>query len=370
MKFNDFIARKRKIKIIGGLALALALTAGLVFDYFESRNEAGTVLGDKENIIVLSPKGPVTFVAKVDTGADFSSIDSGLAASLGLPHNPLKRRVLSAQGIQVRDTANVDFVVGNQEINTVVSLADRTQLSTDMIIGRSDLQGFLIDPNRQFLNEPKTTAQKPTWFSFFVRATDRSLSKQIIILPILAAIVVLFRLILGIRTFGVFAPVVIALSLILMQPNVAQGVMIYVVLISVGVALELLMFSKMQLPNVVEMFLIMAAIVLMLVLFSFLPLSFQLTATTVFFPLIITTHIVERFSKVTEDQQISFAVALLVETLVVALILTFIGTFLVNFSTGVLWVIFGISIPISFAAGNYTGLRLSEFFRFDKLVKK
>lgn len=369
MKFNDLITRKRRIKIIGSLALALALSAGLVFEYFESKNEAGMILGDKENIIILSPKGPVALVAKIDTGADFSSIDSALADSLGLLHNPLKRRVSNAQGVQVRDTATLDFVVGNQEMNTIVSLADRTQLSTDMIIGRSELQGFMVDPNRQFLNEPKTMLQKPTWTSYFIRAANRSLSKQIIILPILAVFVVVFRLLLGVRTFGVFGPVVIALSLILMQPNVIQGILIYVVLISVGVALKLLVFSKMQVPNVVEMFLIMSSIVLMLVIFSFLPLSFQLTATTVFFPLIITTHLVERFSRIAEDQQVSFAVTLLAETFVVALLLTFIGTFMVNLSMGTIWILFGIAIPVAIATGNYTGLRLNELIRFDKFKK-
>ncbi|MDD5396454.1 MAG: 7TM domain-containing protein [Candidatus Moranbacteria bacterium] len=369
MKFNDLVLRKRKIKFIGGLALALAFSAGLIFDYFESKNEPGMVIGDKENVIVLSPKGPIALVAKVDTGADFSSIDSALAESMGLVKNQLKRRVKNAQGIQVRDTVNIDYVVGNQEINTIVSVADRSQLSTDMIIGRSDMQGLLIDPNREFLTEPDSKIQRPTWSSFFMRAANRSVSKQLIILPILGLFVVLFRLVLGVRTFGVFAPVVIALSLILMQSNILQGILIYTALISIGVALKLLVFSKMQLPNVVEMFLIMVSVLLILVAFSFLPLSFQLTATTVFFPLIITTHIIERFSNITEEQHLVPAVFLLLETFFVAIILTFAGIFLVNRSMEFIWIVFAISIPVAIAAGNYTGLRLTELFRFDKLKK-
>lgn len=370
MKFIDSILLKKRARMIGGLALALGLVAVFVLDYFESRNEAGTVVGDRETVVVLSPKGPVTLVAKIDTGADFSAIDSSLADSMGLKHNSLKRRVINAQGTQVRDTASIDFVLGNQEINTIVSLADRSQLSTDMIIGRSDLQGFMIDPSREFLNEPNASIQKPTWSSFFIRATNRSLNKQLIILPILGLFVVLFRLLLGIRTFGVFAPVVVALSLILMQANMVQGILIYVILISIGVALKLLVFSKMQLPNIVEMFLIMASVLLSLVLFSFLPLSFQLTATTVFFPLIITTHIVERFSNITEDQHLSSAIILLAETFFVALVLTLIGIFLVNLTIESIWIIFALCIPVAVAAGNYTGMRVSEFFRFDKLKRK
>lgn len=368
MEFIDPGRWKRKIKIFGSLALAVALLAGLIFEYFESGSEAGTVLGDKENVIILTAKGPVSLVAKLDTGADFSSIDSSLAASLGLPHNPLKRKVLNAQGVQVRDTANIDFIVANQEISSIVSLADRSQLSTDMIIGRSDMQGFTIDPNRQFLNEPKAM-QKPTWQAFFIRATNRSLNNQLIILPILGAIVVICRLIFGIKTFGIFAPVVIALSLILMQPNIGQGVFLYLMLISVGVALKLLLLSRLRLPNVAEMALSMAFTVLVLVLFSLMPLSFQLTVTTVFFPLIITTHIVESFSRAVEDQKIISAIPTLLGTIGLAVVLAFIGLFLLNFPITMIWTVFFISVMVVFAVGNYTGLRLSELVRFNRFIR-
>jgi hypothetical protein len=78
---------------------------------------------------------------------------------------------------------------------------------------------------------------------------------------------------------------------------------------------------------------------------------------------------VERFSNITEEQHIIPAVILLLETLSVAILLAFVGIYLVNLSMETIWLVFAISIPIAIAAGNYTGLRLNEFFRFDKLKK-
>lgn len=363
------LTRRRKI-MLGTLVLAIIISAALLVDLYETRNEAGTLVGDMENIIVMTDKGPVNTVAKIDTGADFSAIDQTLAQSMNLKPANLKRRVLSAQGIQVRQTAAMTFVLGNKEISTIVSLADRSQLNAPIIIGRNDLQGFTIDPNRQFLNEPKTPSQRFSLASFFVRAANRAVNKQIIIIPILGAIVVILRILLGVRTFGIFGPVVIALSLILMQPNVWQGVLIYVFLIAIGAGAKILMLNRLQLPNIAEMSLIMSIIVLSLVGFSYFPLNFQLTITTVFFPLIITTHIIERFSKTSEEHQLGEAFTLLVSTLLVAIFLMFIGSYLVNKSLGVIWALFGLSILLTIVVGMYNGLRFSEFLRFKFLKKK
>lgn len=367
---NPKLTRRKRITIVSSL-ITVAIIAGLLFDFFESRNETSPLIGAQENVILLSPKGPATIVAKTDTGADFSAIDSSLADRLGLQKNKLKRRVISATGVQVRETVNAEFVLGNQTISSVLSVADRSQLNTDMIVGRQDLLGFMIDPARQFLNEPKPPVnQKFSWAMFLARSANRAVSKTILIIPILGALVVLLNLMGGIKTFGIFAPVVIALSLILMSPNIIQGILIYILLISVGTAFKIIIFDRLELPHIAEMSLIMSAVVLVLVAFSFLPLGFQIAVTTVFFPLIITTHIIERFSKTVAEHRIGDAIFLTVETLAIAIILTFIGSYLITQSYGAIWVTFAIAILIAIATGHYNGMRLTEFYRFKLLRKK
>ncbi|MFA5925739.1 MAG: 7TM domain-containing protein [Parcubacteria group bacterium] len=367
---NPKISKRRRIAIFS-TALALAILAGVLIDFFESRNETSSLIGSQENVILLSPQGPANIVAKTDTGADFSAIDSSLADRLGLQRNKLKRRVISASGVQVRETVNAEFILGDKTISSVLSVADRSQLNTDMIIGRQDLLGFTIDPARQFLNEPKAPVnQRFSKAIILARSANRAVSKDILIIPILGALVVLFQLIGGLRTFGVFAPVVIALSLILMSPNIVQGIFIYIFLISIGTGFKIIFFEKLKLPHVAEMSLIMSAVVLSLVGFSFLPLGFQVAVTTVFFPLIITTHIIERFSKTVGEHRIGDAILLTVQTMALAVVLTFIGSYLITQSYGAIWLIFAASILLAIAAGHYNGLRFTEFFRFKMLRKK
>jgi hypothetical protein len=368
-KTSELLKKRRRI-FFGSIALAVAMSGVFFLDNFETEDENSNVLGDRETVVILTEKGPVSVIAKIDTGADFSAIDATLAQSLELKNNSLVRRVSNAQGQQVRDTVDIVFNIGNKQVITIVSLADRSQLSTEMIIGRSDMQGFIIDPSRQFLNEPSFSAKGSMWATLFARATNRTINKQIILIPILGVIVVLFRLVVGVNTYGVFGPVVIALSLMLMGPNIFQGILIYLVLVSVGVAMKLLVLGRMHLPSVAEMGLIMSVIVILLLGFAFLPLAFQLNATAIFFPLIITTHLVERFSHTVEENHMSDALRLLAQTMAIAILMTLVGNYLFNYSQEAIWIVFVISIFLIIAIGNYTGMRLTEVIRFSSFRKK
>ncbi|MFA6518226.1 MAG: sugar-transfer associated ATP-grasp domain-containing protein [Candidatus Shapirobacteria bacterium] len=90
--------------------------------------------------------------AKIDTGAFRSSIDKVLAEKMGLLD---KTRVLyyrhyrSSLGRQVdRPVVGVTFWVLGKKIVTAVNVADRHKLRTKFLLGRKDLEGFLISANK------------------------------------------------------------------------------------------------------------------------------------------------------------------------------------------------------------------------------
>lgn len=85
-------------------------------------------------------------MAKLDTGAYRSSIDSSLIKKLDIPISNKKVFIQSASGRAYRPTANLSFVLAGKKINTKVSIIDRSHLKFPMIVGRIDLQGFLIKP--------------------------------------------------------------------------------------------------------------------------------------------------------------------------------------------------------------------------------
>lgn len=84
--------------------------------------------------------------AKLDSGALRSSIDKNLARKLGLSLTNKVVSVTSASGKNTRQMVDITFVLAGKKIKTTASIIDRSQLEFPMIVGRRDLQGFLIKP--------------------------------------------------------------------------------------------------------------------------------------------------------------------------------------------------------------------------------
>lgn len=130
-----------------GVMIAKALFAGR----FENRKalEEGikTIRNDETIKIVLPNKRKVEIVAKIDTGAWRSSIDKTFAQKNGLlqRNNVLWTKVFkSSLGSEERSVINLSFYLAGRRINTMASVANRKGLKRVCIIGRRDLQGFLI----------------------------------------------------------------------------------------------------------------------------------------------------------------------------------------------------------------------------------
>ncbi len=103
-----------------------------------------------EKVLVLTArKSKKEVVAKIDTGAWRSSIDKTLAESFGLltKDNILwTKTVKSGLGKEIRDVIGISFYLGGKKITTIASVANRKGLRTQLIVGRRDLEGFLVSP--------------------------------------------------------------------------------------------------------------------------------------------------------------------------------------------------------------------------------
>jgi hypothetical protein len=89
--------------------------------------------------------------ARIDTGALRTSVDRTLADSLGLlaEENILWRRryaYRSASGRQMRPVIGLTMKIAGRKVKTSASVANRARMSTPVLIGRNDLEGFLINP--------------------------------------------------------------------------------------------------------------------------------------------------------------------------------------------------------------------------------
>jgi len=130
-----------------GVMIAKALFAGR----FENRKaiEEGikTIKNSEIAKIILPDRHKVKVLAKVDTGAWRSSIDKTFAEKNGLlkKENILWSKVFkSSLGSEERPVINIKFYLAGRKIETIASVSNRQGLRKIFIIGRRDLQGFLI----------------------------------------------------------------------------------------------------------------------------------------------------------------------------------------------------------------------------------
>ncbi len=106
-----------------------------------------------QRVTVAGPGGSETVRAKIDTGADRTTVDRGLAARLNLPPTGAKVTIkASAAGRMVeRPLVDADVTLAGKTFKLKVGVADRSQMRYSVIIGRDILRSgdFLIDPARK-----------------------------------------------------------------------------------------------------------------------------------------------------------------------------------------------------------------------------
>jgi hypothetical protein len=356
------------LKILG-VIIAVLLTALVWHLLPEGKASHGqnTIIGERERIRVISPEGAAEILANIDTGATSSALDIAFAKSIGLEPSGQQKAIITARGMEMRDTVAFTFVLADRRISTVATLVDRSHLSTTVLVGKEDLKGFLVDPTKKFLSEPRAVDESSFFPLLFRDVWKRPGNEIIMLFPVLGAVVVVLRLIVGVRTFGLFAPVAMAFSVY--EVDILPGILIYTFLIVFGMGVKILVLNRFQMPQIVEMSLIMFITVVSIMGILMIGAGTSLPITSVFFPLIITTHLIERATKTVEQARPMDAGVLLVSTMVTAVLLAILFKIFMEQAVVPIWVIFVISMLVTLAASRYAGYRLTEFFRF-KVFRK
>lgn len=194
----------------------------------------------------------------------------------------------------------------------------------------------------------------------------------LLMLPVVATLVAFFRQVIGIKAFGIYTPSIITFALLAFDPNgVKYGIAIFASVILVGMLSRYILkyFRLLYLPRV--------AITLSIVSLAILGIlvgggSVQRTglASVSIFPLLIMITLAEKFvaTQIEKGSRIAFLLA--IETLLISLA----GYFLVRWNalTALIlsfpWIIL-FTFLINFSLGKWTGLRVTEYFRFRKIFK-
>lgn len=195
--------------------------------------------------------------------------------------------------------------------------------------------------------------------------------RLILLFPIIVTLVAFFRQVVGIKAFGIYTPSIVTFAFLAFDPGgIKYGVAIFIAIIVVGmISRELTRHLRiLYLPRVaITLTIVAIAILIILALGA----SFQRTglASVSIFPLLIMITLVEKFVATQIEKGNKTAIVLAAETLFLSLVGYFIARSapLAQFLLLHPWVIL-FTIPVNILLGKWRGLRLSEYFRFRKIL--
>lgn len=204
--------------------------------------------------------------------------------------------------------------------------------------------------------------------TFTLPLSTQQVYKIILTVPIGVFILTLLRNVVGIRTFGTFMPVLIAIAF--RETHVLWGVALFTLVVSIGLLVRLYL-ENLRLLVVPRLASILIVVVLTMVGISVLSnqLGFERGLSVALFPMVILTMTVERMSIIWDERGPAEMVRLGVGSLMVAILLYFI---MVNSYVEHICFIFPelllIVLAFSILLGRYSGFRLLDLPRFQVLA--
>lgn len=208
-------------------------------------------------------------------------------------------------------------------------------------------------------------------FSLFsLPVHSQNVFRIILLLPVGALLVALMRNLIGIKTFGTFMPILIALAF--RETQLLAGLILFVALVSIGLAIRFYM-ERLHLLLVPRLAAVLTIVILVAAVLSIVlnKLGIQQGVSIALFPVVILAMTIERMSLVWEEHGPTEAIQQGMGSLFVAAL----GYVIMNLSIVMHWVFVFPEVHLVILAcllllGRYTGYRLSELWRFRSELMK
>lgn len=193
----------------------------------------------------------------------------------------------------------------------------------------------------------------------------------LLMLPLVVTIIAFARQVIGIKGFGIYTPLIIAFAFL--ATGLKYGLIFFLTILLVGTLIRLAAkrFRLLYLPRMALVLTAVALAILALFLEGAYSGRTGLTATSIFAVLIMIT-LVEKFIAVQIERGARGAIILTSETLILSLVCYWIASWpwlqnlVLQFPV---WFILG-SIVTNISLGKWTGLRLSEYWRFREVINR
>ena len=359
------VARRLVIVLFAAIALQVAAVGPVLAQSRPTQGEV--VLGEEEQVVLRKDGKSIDVLAKTDTGAGYSSIDDDLAEELGfdLEDPPDEITIRSSLGEETRPLVPVDLQMAGREVKTRVTVTDRDDLSNDMLIGSRDLEGYLVRTGEEQLTSPNSAGVEAPVASLLEFPPPPPAAPTLLAaMPLAAALIVAARVLVGLQTFGVFAPVLLSIALV--QTGIPAGLFVFGTMIVAGLLAQLAL-RPLMLPRVARLAVVLslgAGILLAVSHFVADPSVSSAWATA--FPIVVVSVVIERFWEMWEQEGFGEASKTGFLTLVIAMLacplLVASPVRWLSAEMPVVPVVAGAAVCV--LLGRYRGLRLSELVRF------
>lgn len=257
-----------------------------------------------------------------------------------------------------------DFIIWN----------DLSSNSLDVIGGvDSKLSFSMIRQTEPLVKLVQNETSEPSLLNFSIYnlpLAEQSVFQTMLLIPLGVLVVVLLRILVGVRTSGTFMPVLLAMSF--METTLITGLIGFLLVVGTGLIIRSYL-SKLNLLLVARISAVIITVITIITLFTIA--SFKLGLTEglkiTYFPIIILSWTIERMSILWEEEgpkevMIQGGSSLFVAVLVYLIINSLMLRYLVFNFLGLQLILMAVVLLL----GSYNGYRLSELKRFSPLVKE
>jgi hypothetical protein len=199
---------------------------------------------------------------------------------------------------------------------------------------------------------------------FTLPPAERRLVEVLLLLPVAALVICVFRNLIGVSSFGTFAPALVGLAF--REIRSLPGIFVFVSVLLVGWLMRRVLdyYHLLQVPRVALM-LTLIMLVLVGVVVGANHFGASLTTYVSLFPLVILTGMVERFWTLETEDSTAASFRTLFWTMVISTVIS-----LVLSLNALVQQLFrypetlGLVMAVQLLIGRYTGFRLTELLRF------
>jgi hypothetical protein len=257
-----------------------------------------------------------------------------------------------------------DFLIWWRGDTRLAEIEGGSNLTVTLAVQQNLLDSMLVTERRA-----ETSGSHSVEFSLFtLPIATQAVYTVLLMIPIGALVIVILRNFIGLKTFGTFMPVLVALAF--RETRLLWGVVMFAVIVSLGLVIRFYL-EKLRLLLVPRLTCVLTIVVLLMVGISVLSqrLELQPGLSIALFPMVIISMTIERMSIVWEERGASESIQEGVGSLIVAAL-----SYLVMETQSLKHLIFVfpelllLVITITLLVGRYTGYRLLELRRFKALM--